>query len=123
MRLLADECLDGRLIIGLRSAGHDVLAVRESWRGSGDGSVLAGAIRERRVLVTEDKGFGELIVARGLQAPGYILVRYVQDDIRAVLERLLAVLEEQAEALHQMYVVVAPDRVRVRELGPERAGR
>jgi Domain of unknown function (DUF5615) len=27
MRFLADECLDGRLVEGLRHAGHDVLAV------------------------------------------------------------------------------------------------
>lgn len=121
MRFLADECLDGRVIAGLRSAGHDVLAVRDEWRGSGDAAVLAGAKRERRVLVTEDKGFGDLVVRRGLDAPGLVLVRYPQGDVWALLTRLLAVVAEHEERLHEMHVVVTPNRVRVRELDTDRA--
>jgi predicted nuclease of predicted toxin-antitoxin system len=121
MRFLADECLDGRLIAGLRSAGHDVSAVRDDRRGSGDGAVLAGARHESRVLVTEDKGFGDLIVHRGLEAPGLVLVRYSQSDVWALLERLLAVVEEHQERLHEMHVVVTPNRVRFRELGADPA--
>ena len=63
MRFLADECLDGRLIESLRQAGHDVIAVRDASRGADDRSILESARREGRALVTEDKGFGELIVA------------------------------------------------------------
>jgi predicted nuclease of predicted toxin-antitoxin system len=123
MRLLADECLDGRVIAGLRSAGHDVLAVRDSGRGSDDDSVLAGARRERRVLVTEDKGFGDLIVHHKLDVPGLVLLRYSQSDVWAVCERLLATVEEHGEGLHEMHVVVTPNRVRVRGLGSRQADR
>jgi predicted nuclease of predicted toxin-antitoxin system len=70
MRFLADECLDSRLVQGLRGAGHDVLAVRDAWRGVDDRALLEGAEREHRALVTEDKGFGELVVCRGFSVPG-----------------------------------------------------
>jgi predicted nuclease of predicted toxin-antitoxin system len=75
MRFVADECLDGRLVEGLGQAGHDVLAVRDAWRGVGDRAILEGARRERRALVTEDEGFGDLVVRRGLTVPGVVFVR------------------------------------------------
>jgi predicted nuclease of predicted toxin-antitoxin system len=123
MRLLADECLDGRLIQGLQHAGHDVLAVRDASRGAGDRAILERARRERRVLVTEDKGFGELVVRRKSRVAGLILVRYSQSDVWAVLARLLAVVDQHGERLHQLYAVVTPARARVRSLGVALAGR
>src|SRR5687767_359020 len=116
MKFLADECLDSRVIARLRSAGHDVSAVRDSSRGCSDGTVLAAARREHRVLVTEDKGFGDLIVRHGFDVPGLVLVPYAQVDVEAVLERLLAVIDEHGERLRAMHVVVRPERVRVRGL-------
>jgi len=121
MRLLADECLDGRLVEGLRRAGHDVLAVRDAWRGAGDLSILERARRDGRALVTEDKGFGDLVVRRGLSVPGVVLVRYSQSDVWAVLERLLAVMGRHGERLHHLYAVVTPARARVRRLEAPRA--
>ena len=123
MRFLADECLDGRLVEGLRRAGHDVLAVRDAWRGVGDRAILEGARRERRALVTEDKGFGELVIRRRLGLLGLLLVRYAQSDIRAVLARLLSVVDRHGEKLHQMYVVVTPARARLHRLDALRAAR
>jgi predicted nuclease of predicted toxin-antitoxin system len=123
MRFLADECLDGRLVEGLRRAGHDVLAVRDHGRGAGDHSVLESARRDRRALVTEDKGFGDLVVRRGLSVPGIVLVRYSQSDVWAVRDRLLAVVAQHGERLHRMYAVVTPARARVRRLDAPRAGR
>ena len=73
--------------------------------------------------ITEDKGFGDLVVKRGLSVPGLILVRYSQRDIRAVLERLVAVVAHHGVRLRDLFVVVTPLRTRVRRLGPPRDGR
>lgn len=75
MRLLADECVDGRLVAGLGGAGHDVVAMRDVAPGADDRSVVAMARRQRRVLVTEDKDFGDLVVRHGLRVPGIVLLR------------------------------------------------
>lgn len=120
MRFLADECLDGRLIAGLRRAGHDVAAARDVLTGAGDRSILEAARRDARVLVTEDKGFGDLVVRHGLSVPGLLLVRYVQSDVHSVLQRLLAVVDRQGDRLHDLYVVVTPERARLRRLGAPR---
>jgi predicted nuclease of predicted toxin-antitoxin system len=123
MRFLADECLDGRLVEELRRAGHDVLAVRDASRGADDRTILEDARREGRALVTEDKGFGELAVRRGLNVPGILLVRYSQRDVWAVRDRLLAVIGRHGERLHRIYAVVTPARARLRRLDAPRAGR
>jgi hypothetical protein len=73
--------------------------------------------------VTEDKGFGELIVRRGVSVPGILLVRYSQCDVWAVRDRLLAVIGRHGERLHRMYTVITPVRARVRRLDAPRAGR
>jgi predicted nuclease of predicted toxin-antitoxin system len=116
MRLLADECVDGRLVAGLRGAGHDVVAVRQASRGAGDRLVIEMARREGRVLITEDKDFGDLVFRHGLGVPGLVLLRYVQSDVRAVLERLLAVVDRHRDELHDLHVVVTAKRARLRRL-------
>jgi hypothetical protein len=73
--------------------------------------------------VTEDKGFGELVVRRGFTVPGLLLVRYAQKDIGAVLARLLSLVGRHGEALHQMYAVITPARARLRRLDALRSAR
>ena len=67
MKLVADECCDELLVKGLRADGHDVVYVREVAAGSDDRTVLQLAAGEERVLLTEDKDFGELVVRLGLR--------------------------------------------------------
>jgi predicted nuclease of predicted toxin-antitoxin system len=52
---LADESCDFAVVRALRTAGHDVVAVAEISRGAEDSSVVDLAVRQRRILLTEDK--------------------------------------------------------------------
>ena len=67
MRFLADESCDGAIVRALREAGHDVTSVRDTMRGATDRSVLDAAFKEQRLLLTEDKDFGELVFARPIR--------------------------------------------------------
>ena len=61
MRFLADESCDFSVVRALRAAGHDIVAVAEgSLRGSSDREVIGLAKDNRRILLTEDKDFGQL---------------------------------------------------------------
>jgi predicted nuclease of predicted toxin-antitoxin system len=61
VRWLADECVAAPLVNSLRAAGHDVTYVAEVAASLGDTDVIALAMRENRVLLTEDKDFGDLV--------------------------------------------------------------
>lgn len=60
MMLIANENLPATAVQGLRDRGHDVLSVKESMRGMDDAAILARAQSESRLVVTQDKDFGEL---------------------------------------------------------------
>jgi predicted nuclease of predicted toxin-antitoxin system len=76
MRLLANENFPSVAVEVLRSLGHDVLWVAENCPSVRDEYVLDLAVRESRVLLTQDKDFGELAFRRGLPATsGIVLLR------------------------------------------------
>lgn len=61
MTFLADECCDTGLVASLRADGYDVLYISERKPGLSDDNVLIDAYNEERILLTEDKDFGELV--------------------------------------------------------------
>jgi hypothetical protein len=63
MRFLADESCDFSVVRALRSAGHDVIAIAEISPREEDPSVMERAVGESRILITEDKDFGQLVYA------------------------------------------------------------
>ena len=74
--LLAGERCAGPAIRALREAGHDVVAIAEVAKGATDEQVLERAVNEKRVRITEDRDFGELVYARGRSSGGVILFRF-----------------------------------------------
>ena len=76
MNIVADENLHDATVQLLRSARHDVLSISETAPQIDDADVLALAVRESRVLITQDKDFGALIYRRRLPPPpGLVLFR------------------------------------------------
>jgi predicted nuclease of predicted toxin-antitoxin system len=75
VKLLADENIEAACVNWLRSLGHDVVWGVEICQGSPDTRLLAIANRESRIVLTRDRGFGELVYAERRTALGVILVR------------------------------------------------
>ena len=76
MRFLLDENADERLADYLRRLGHDATTIRNDYtRSIEDRDVLAIALREQRILITNDRDFGELIIRERLAHAGAIYFR------------------------------------------------
>ena len=75
MLWFADECVDAALVSRLRAAGHDVFYAAELAPGSTDVELIQRAQTENRLLLTEDKDFGELVFRAGMLVPGVVLLR------------------------------------------------
>ena len=75
MIFVADESVDGPVIRSLRQSGHQVLSIAESAPGISDSRVLARALYEQAILLTEDKDFGDLVFRQGNPHFGVVLVR------------------------------------------------
>ena len=118
VKFLADESCAGPVISALRDAGHDVLAICEVAKGVPDDQVMGLAGSERRLLITEDRDFGELVYARGSGSPGVIFVKF---HARARRRKPVAVVEAVAklgERLQGGFTVVEPGRVRIARRPP-----
>jgi predicted nuclease of predicted toxin-antitoxin system len=116
VKFLVDECCDAPLVASLRQAGHDVVFVKESAPGASDEIVLQRAAAEERILLTEDKDFGELVVRLGLPAHGIVLLRLNPADTSLKLARLRDVLQQDTSRLPHHFVVVDEDKARFRPL-------
>ena len=116
MRVPLDENVPGSVARLLRERGHDVLAAKESLRGAGDRVVLARAEAERRVVVTQDKDFGELAFRVRLpSACGVILFRMEGADPAVVVRRMLEVVVGREDWTGH-FAVVTKSRIRLRAL-------
>ena len=70
----ADECVAGLIVEGLANRGFDVTDAKTVCRGDSDDRVLALAEAAGRVVITEERGFGELAIRHGQPATGVIVL-------------------------------------------------
>lgn len=113
MKLLLDEMHHRDVAAALRECGHDAICVtdRPDLIGKPDAIVLAVAVREGRVLVTENvrdfAGIHEALLAEGGGHPGIVLTperrfpRSAGNHIPVLTEALLAFVDAHGEALSE----------------------
>lgn len=96
----------------LGGENHEVFSVFDEARGMTDDEVLTKAFVENRILITNDKDFGEMIFRERRNHHGVIFMRL--DDERAAnkIEVLRRLLENYAEKLSEQLVVVTETKVR-----------
>jgi predicted nuclease of predicted toxin-antitoxin system len=116
VRWLIDECVDAGLPALLRKSGHDVVYMTDVSPRAPDPEVMNRADRENRLLLTEDKDFGDLVFRQARPVPGLVLVRI--DPARRLRKgpRLLAAIDRFRDSLFGHYTVVEDARFRSRPL-------
>lgn len=116
MRFLSDENVRHSAAEALRAQGHDVLEVDDAMPSARDEAVLRRAGDERRILITNDRDFGELVFYRGHAAYGVILLRLKHDTREAVSRRLLQTVELYQDKLAGHFILVTDELTRIRPL-------
>jgi predicted nuclease of predicted toxin-antitoxin system len=117
MKFLLDQNIERRLAAFLKDHGHDVTVVGVDYEaGISDADVLAHSFKERRLLITNDKGdFGDLIFRYHQPHAGVILFRRMRSGIVSIKQsRLSFVLRKYAGNLHHFFVVT-PTSIRARK--------
>jgi predicted nuclease of predicted toxin-antitoxin system len=113
MNFLADESCPWSVIRAPLDAGHDVAAISEVAAGAVDEQVLERALNADRVLITEDKDFGELRYARGQSSAGVIPVRFHSRSRHAKPATVVNAVAKLGARLRNAFTVVEPGRVRI----------
>ena len=116
MRLLANENIPLSAVEALRACGHDVLWIREKEPEITDIEVMGLGYREKRILVTFDKDFGELaFCTKQPPACGIILFRIPMISSAFIAKAFVKVIESRNDWKGH-FAVVEEDRVRIKPL-------
>ncbi|MBU0494430.1 MAG: DUF5615 family PIN-like protein [Chloroflexi bacterium] len=119
MRFLVDECTGPAVAQWLRAQQHDVFSIFEQARGLDDDEIIQKAFEDDRILITNDKDFGEKVYREQWPHRGVVLLRL--GDERAlnkinVLQRLFA---KHADQLVGQFVVVTETTIRFARQRPD----
>ena len=118
MKYLADENIAAKIVAWLRGRGDDVRYAAEERPGELDSQWLQEAESDGRLILTSDKDFGDLIFRDRLNSHGAVLLRLknlgVEERLRR-LERCWSAVEAHPVG---HFIVITPQRVRVRPLPP-----
>jgi predicted nuclease of predicted toxin-antitoxin system len=117
MKFLLDANVEYRLATFLASLGYDVKTIARDYPASlTDHQVLAFAVKAKRILITNDRDYGELIFRQHLSHCGVIFFRLKNSkDIAEKLTWLEIVLQTHKNDLHE-YLVVTPNGIRIRKI-------
>jgi predicted nuclease of predicted toxin-antitoxin system len=118
VQILADENVGGTIVGWLRGQRLDVTWVLEVDSGATDEDILARAYHERRILLTFDRDYGELVFRRGLRCAGVLLVRLNDVQQGERFNRFQKIWPVVAPDIIDNFVVVTHKRVRIRPLPP-----
>ena len=113
LTFLADESCDHGVVIALRAAGCDVVALSEVTSRTVDSEVITQAHREGRILLTEDKDFGQLVFASQSESAGVILIRFPGNARKALISTIVSLVKQRGNELPNSFIVVQPGQIRI----------
>jgi predicted nuclease of predicted toxin-antitoxin system len=118
MKFLADMGVALRIVQWLREQGHDAIHLREeNLHRLPNGLIFEKAYKEKRILLTFDLDFGEIVALSGGKMMGVILFRLHNTRTQYVIGRLKKVIEDSKKSLEEGAVVVVEEtRHRIRRL-------
>ena len=116
MKFLADESLELRIVQALRLAGFDILSISEKCPSVSDSTVLNLCQREKRILITNDKDFGELVFFEKRASRGILLLRFDLEATEQKTQRLLEFLKFHKSKLENNFVVLTEYNARIRKI-------
>ncbi|MCK4422041.1 DUF5615 family PIN-like protein [candidate division WOR-3 bacterium] len=118
LKFLVDMCLSPLTSKFLREKDYDVLHVEEiSLASAKDEEILKFAVKDKRILVTQDLDFSRLLALSGSSSPGIITLRLQfpsPTNVNKILDRLLRTIPQNE--IEGSLISVDETRVRIRKL-------
>ena len=99
MKFLVDVGVGKGVEDFLKKSGFDIKTVRDIDPKAKDSEILQTAVNERRMIVTMDKDFGDLVYRSGKRHSGILLLRLeaaTGDQKVKVVEQIIRVFKKEA---------------------------
>ncbi len=115
LKILADENIAPSVTAALRKEGFNVFSIyEEKFSGVSDEEILKLAKKEKRIVLTHDKDFGNLIHQPGLFHGGVILLRLRNQSPQNVISFLITFLKKiKTGKIKNRLVVFQEGKIRI----------
>jgi predicted nuclease of predicted toxin-antitoxin system len=114
--ILADENIFQDIIKALREAGFEVYSIYENQRGTKDVDIVQLSKNPPRIILTEDKDFGDLVFAHQHKDISVILLRYTFSETDTITTILMDLLRNKTHDLWGKFTTVTTKKVRIRNI-------
>jgi predicted nuclease of predicted toxin-antitoxin system len=114
--ILADENIDHSLIEAIREIGIEVLSIYEMNRGIKDEFIIELSRNPPRIILTEDKDFGEWVFAHHVSNISVLFLRYDFKDTPSMKRILTQLLSERINELFGHFTTLTIHKIRSRKI-------
>lgn len=114
LKFLADESLEYSIVLWLRESGYDVSSIAENFPSVEDEKVLQKANQEDRLIITNDKDFGDLVFFNKLPHKGVILLRFRTEQVETKIKFLKSFLKNYSDKITNKFTVIDEAKIRIR---------
>ena len=114
--IIADENIDANMVSTLRSHGIEVFSIAENHRGVSDAEVIQLSKNPPKIILTEDKDFGEWVYAHNENEISVLLLRYKTQESEIIISLLLKLIETRGKDLFGKFTTITSQKIRIRSL-------
>ncbi len=114
--ILADENTHVKLIVALRKIPVDVLSIKEDYRGMQDEDIIILARNTGRIILTEDKDFGEWVFAHNVKNISVIFLRFHFMETEQMIIILSELLKTNRQRFNNKFTTITTRKMRSREI-------
>ncbi len=117
IKFLADVNIEKPIVDFLSRQGYDIKWIPEYNCQMTDEDLLELANKEKRVLITNDKDFGELVFFQRRVGMGIILFRVKGQSTKEKVKLIRKLLMSYPEKVSRHFVVLTKNKIRIIPLG------
>ena len=114
--ILADENIDHRLIEAIRAIGIEVYSIYEINRGIRDEEIIEFSRTPPRIILTEDKDFGEWVFSHHVEGVSVLLLRYHFKETEQIKAILIDLLQQRLPELQGCFTTLTTQKLRKRSI-------
>ncbi len=115
IRFLVDIGVSKNVEAWLSLNGYDIKTIREINPRMPDEKILALAVSEKRMVITMDKDFGELVFHSGLSHAGVLLLRLEDATAQEKVMVIEKILSGYSDRLLNNFCVFQDGKLRIRK--------
>lgn len=114
LKFIADESLEYSIVLWLRELGYNVISIAENFPSFADEKVLEKATQEDRIIITNDKDFGDLVFVNQLPHKGVVLLRFRTEEVKTKIKFLKSFLQNYSDKITNKFSVIDESKIRIR---------